>query len=81
MKDKENGLLIRRADTIQSGEITSHAVFLRRREFLRRAGWAVAGAALPATLACGAEGEALSTASMADGEANPYRTEEEPTAY
>jgi sulfoxide reductase catalytic subunit YedY len=81
VEDKENGLLIRRADTTQSGEITSHAVFLRRREFLRRTGWIVAGAALPPTLACGAEGEALSPAQMANGDANPYRTEEEPTAY
>jgi len=74
-------LLIRRAEIIKSSEITSHDLFLRRREFLRGAGWAVAGAALAPTLACGAEGEAPAPAPTAGADANPFRSEEEPTAF
>jgi sulfoxide reductase catalytic subunit YedY len=74
-------LLIRRADTIESSEITSHDLFLRRREFLRGAGWAVAGAALAPTLACGAEGEVRSPSPVVGADANPFRTAEAPTAF
>jgi sulfoxide reductase catalytic subunit YedY len=74
-------MLIRRTESIEPGEITSRDLFLRRREFLRGAGWAVAGAALAPTLACGAEGEIPPTAPAADSDANPFRTDEEPTAF
>jgi len=74
-------LLVRRAEIIESGEITSHDLFLRRREFLRGAGWAVAGAALAPTLACGAEGEFPPPAPTAGADATPFRTDEEPTAF
>jgi sulfoxide reductase catalytic subunit YedY len=73
-------LLIRCAEIIKSSEITSHDLLLRRREFLRGAGWAVAGAALAPTLACGAEGEPP-PAPTAGADANPFRTDEEPTAF
>ena len=73
-------MLIRRADTIKPSEITSHDLFLRRREFLRGAGWAVAGAALAPALACGAEGEARLPAPAVGADANPFRTDEAPTA-
>jgi len=63
-------VLIRRADPIASSEITSYDLFLRRREFLRGAGWAIAGAALAPTLACGAEGDRSSSARGADGGAS-----------
>ncbi|MBW2543769.1 MAG: hypothetical protein JRF15_16945, partial [Deltaproteobacteria bacterium] len=43
LQAEEIALLIRRADAIESSEITSRDLFLRRREFLRGAGWAVAG--------------------------------------
>jgi sulfoxide reductase catalytic subunit YedY len=74
-------LLIRRAEIVKSSEITSHDLFLRRREFLRGAGWAVAGAALAPTLACGAEGEVPPPAPTAGADANPFRSDEEPTAF
>jgi sulfoxide reductase catalytic subunit YedY len=81
-------LLIRRAETIRPSEITSRDVFLRRREFLRGAGWVAAGAALAPTFACGAEGEAPPAAPIAGADANPFhtdaepfRTDEEPTAF
>ena len=73
-------MLIRSVDTIESSEITSHDLILRRREFLRGAGWAAASAALAPTLACGAEGEAPPPAPAADVDPNPFRTDEEPTA-
>jgi sulfoxide reductase catalytic subunit YedY len=73
-------LLIRRADTIKPSEITSHDLFLRRREFLRGAGWAIAGAALAPTLACGAEDEARLPLPAVGADANPFRTDEAPTA-
>ncbi len=73
-------MLIRRASSIKPSEITSHDLFLRRREFLRGAGWAVAGAALAPTLACGAEDEARPPAPVAGADANPFRTDETPTA-
>jgi sulfoxide reductase catalytic subunit YedY len=74
-------MLIRRTESIEPGEITSRDLFLRRREFLRGAGWAVAGAALAPTLACGAESEAPPPAPAAVADANPFRTDEEPTAF
>ena len=74
-------MLIRRADTIESSEITSPDLFLRRREFLRGAGWAVAGAALAPTLACGAEEDVHPPAPAAGVTANPFRTDEETTAF
>jgi len=74
-------LLIRRADIIKPSEITAQDLFVRRREFLRGAGWAVAGAALAPTLACGAEGEAPLPAPAAGADANPFRTDEEPTPF
>ena len=74
-------MLIRRADIIKPSEITAHDLFVRRREFLRGAGWAVAEAALAPTLACGAEGEAPPPAPAAGADANPLRTDEEPTAF
>jgi sulfoxide reductase catalytic subunit YedY len=74
-------LLIRRAEIIKPSEITSHDLFLRRREFLRGAGWAVAGAALAPTLACGAESEAPPPPPTAGADANPFRSDEEPTAF
>ena len=43
-------MLIRRADTIKSSEITSRQLFLRRREFLRGAGLAAASAAFALAL-------------------------------
>jgi len=73
-------LLVRRAEIIKSSEITSHDLFLRRREFLRGAGWAAAGAVLAPTLACGAEGEPPPPVPAAGADANPFRTDEEPTA-
>jgi sulfoxide reductase catalytic subunit YedY len=74
-------LLIRRTEAIKPSEITDPDLFLRRREFLRGAGWVVAGAALVPTLACGAEGEAPLTSPAAGIDANPFRTAEEPTAF
>jgi len=74
-------LLIRRADTIKSSELTSHDLILRRREFLRGAGWVAAGAVLAPTLACGAEGEAPAPALAAGVDTNPFRTDEEPTSF
>jgi len=74
-------VLIRRADPIESGEITSFDLFLRRREFLRGTGWAIAGAALAPTLACGAEGETAPPAPAAGVDANPLRADDEPTAF
>ena len=50
-------MLIRRAEIIKSSEISKRDLFLRRREFLRGAGWTAAGAVLAPTLACGAESE------------------------
>ncbi|MBW2495518.1 MAG: hypothetical protein JRE43_12255, partial [Deltaproteobacteria bacterium] len=78
---EEIALLIRRADAIESSEITSRDLFLRRREFLRGAGWAVAGAALAPTLACGAEDEARLPAPAAGADADPFRTDETHTAF
>ena len=74
-------MLIRRAESIKSSEITSRDLFLRRREFLRGAGWAAAGAALAPTLACGAEGEPPPPTPTAGADADPFRTDEEPTAF
>ncbi len=74
-------MLIRRAEPIKSSEITSHDLFLRRREFLRSAGWAAAGAVLAPTLACGGEGEASPPALAAGVDTNPFRTDEELTTF
>jgi len=74
-------LLIRRSEAIHSREITPRELFLRRREFLRGAGWLAAGAALAPTLACGAEGEAPPTPPTAVADADPFRTTEEPTPF
>jgi sulfoxide reductase catalytic subunit YedY len=74
-------LLIQRTEAIEPSEITSPDLFLRRREFLRSAGWAVAGAALTPTLACGSESDAPPPAPAAGADANPFRTDEEPTAF
>ena len=74
-------MLIRRAEPIKSSEITSHDLFLRRREFLRSAGLAAAGAALAPTLACGDEGEAPPLALAAGVDTNPFRTDEELTTF
>jgi sulfoxide reductase catalytic subunit YedY len=74
-------LLIRTANTIPSREITSPDLFLRRREFLRDAGWALAGAALAPALACGAEDDARTAARLASADADPFRTDEEPTSF
>jgi sulfoxide reductase catalytic subunit YedY len=74
-------LLIRRADILKPSEITSRDLFLRRREFLRAAGWAFAGAALSPTLACGAEDEARPVTRAAGADLNPFRTDEEPTSF
>jgi sulfoxide reductase catalytic subunit YedY len=74
-------LLIRRAEIIKSSEITRHDLILRRREFLRGAGWAALGAALAPTLACGAEGEAPPPSPAAGADADPFRTDEELTAF
>jgi len=74
-------LLIRRADTLQPSEITSYDLFVRRRDFLRGAGWLVAGAALAPTLACGAETEPQPPAPVIHADANPFRTDEEPTPF
>jgi sulfoxide reductase catalytic subunit YedY len=52
---------------------------LRRREFLRGAGLAAAGAVLTPTLACRAEERERDAASLVD--ANPFRTDEEPTSF
>ncbi len=71
-------MLIRRAEAIRTSEITPPELVLRRRELLRGAGFALAGAALAPTLACGAEGEAPPAA---PADANPFRTDEEPTAF
>ncbi len=74
-------MLIRRTEAIKPSEITDSDLFLRRREFLRGAGWAVAGAALAPTLACGTETEAPPPAPVAGADANPFRTDEDPTAF
>ena len=74
-------MLIRRAEPIKSSEVTSHDLFLRRREFLRSAGWAAAGAALAPTLACGDEGEVPPPALAAGVDTNPFRTDEELTTF
>jgi len=74
-------LLIRRAEPIKSSEITSRDLFLRRREFLRSAGWAAAAAALAPTLACGDEGEVPPPALAAGVDTNPFRTDEELTTF
>ena len=74
-------MLIRRTEAIKPSEITNPDLILRRREFLRGAGWAVAGAALVPTLACGAEGEAPPPPPAAGADANPFRTAELPTAF
>jgi len=74
-------LLIRRADSLKPSEITSYDLFVRRREFLRGAGWLVAGAALAPTLACGAESESHPEAPAPRADANPFRTDEEPTPF
>ena len=74
-------MLIRRAEPIKSSEITSHDLFLRRREFLRGASWVAAGVALAPTLACGAEGESPVPARAAGLDTNPFRTDEDPTAF
>jgi sulfoxide reductase catalytic subunit YedY len=72
-------VLIRRTQAIAASEITDQPVFLRRREFLRGAGLAAAGAVLTPTLACRAEERELDVASLVD--ANPFRTDEEPTSF
>ena len=74
-------MLIHRADSIKSSEITSYDLFLRRREFLRGAGWALAGAALAPTLACGAEDEARLPTPTARADTDPFRTDETPTSF
>ncbi len=74
-------MLIRCTEAIKPSEITNSDLFLRRREFLRGAGWAVAGAALAPTLACGTETEALPPISAAGADADPFRTDQEPTAF
>jgi sulfoxide reductase catalytic subunit YedY len=74
-------LLIRRAEIVKSSEITSRELFLRRREFLRSAGWLAAGVALAPTLACGAEDEPRPLNPAAGADANPFRTAEEPTPF
>jgi len=71
--------LIRRAEEIAAREITDPQLFLRRREFLRGAGLAAAGAVLAPTLACRAEERAPIAAPSAD--ANPFRTDEELTPF
>jgi sulfoxide reductase catalytic subunit YedY len=70
-------VLIRRAEAIAASEITDPQLFLRRREFLRGAGLAAAGAVLTPTLDCRAEER--NVASLVD--ANPFRTDEELTPF
>jgi sulfoxide reductase catalytic subunit YedY len=72
-------VLIRRTQAIAASEITDRPVFLRRREFLRGAGLAAAGAVLTPTLACRAEEREQGVASPVD--ADPFRTSEEPTSF
>jgi sulfoxide reductase catalytic subunit YedY len=72
-------VLIRRAETIAAREITDPQLFLRRREFLRGAGLAAAGAVLAPTLACRAEESEPVVVPSVD--ANPFRTDEELTPY
>jgi sulfoxide reductase catalytic subunit YedY len=72
-------VLIRRAETIAAREITDPQHLLRRREFLRGAGLAAAGAVLAPTLACRAEERDAVVEPHAD--ANPFRTAEEHTPY
>jgi sulfoxide reductase catalytic subunit YedY len=74
-------LLIRRAEPVKSSEITSRDLFLGRRQFLRSAGWLAAGAALAPTLACGAEDQTGPPIPAARADANPFRTDEAPTAF
>ncbi len=74
-------MLIRRPDRIRSSEITRPDLFLRRREFLRGAGWAAAGVALAPALACRAESDAQPPQPMAVAGTDPYRTLEEPTPF
>jgi sulfoxide reductase catalytic subunit YedY len=72
-------VLIRRADAIAASEITDQQLVLRRREFLRGAGLAAAGALLSPTLACRAEdGDSAAVPSV---DANPFRTDEELTTF
>src|SRR5262245_59357373 len=64
-------MVIRRAPDIPSSEITDEKVYLRRREFMRLAGGAVAiAAAGPLLAACGSEGAAAagSSAELAGGQ-------------
>ncbi len=72
-------MLIRRPEAIAASEITDPQLFLRRREFLRGAGLAAAGAVLTPTLACRAEERERDAASLVD--ANPFRTDEELTPF
>jgi sulfoxide reductase catalytic subunit YedY len=60
-------VLIRRPDDIRSSEITDPALFLRRREFLRRAAGAAAGL--------------VRTAAATAGRRGPYDTDEPPTPF
>jgi sulfoxide reductase catalytic subunit YedY len=68
-------VLIRRVQSIPSREITDPEVYLQRREFLRSAGLATAGAVLAPALACRAETDGRSA------DADPFRTDEELTPF
>jgi len=68
-------VLIRRVQPIPSSEITEPEVYLQRREFLRNAGLATAGAVLAPTLACRAE------TPVAAADTDPFRTDEELTPF
>ncbi len=71
-------MLIRHAEAIRASEITDQSLVLRRREILRCAGMTAASALL-GPLACRADADDPPSSPLAD--ANPFRTEEEPTSF
>jgi sulfoxide reductase catalytic subunit YedY len=74
-------MLIRPPQAIATREITDEALYLRRRDFLRSAGFAAAGALLPTALACGPEESIANPPSSGPIDADPFRTAEEPTPF
>ena len=75
-------MLIRKTLEIPSSEITPEHLYYSRRDFIRTAATAVAGAAAAGTVsACGMDDEALAQAGFANLARSPFSTSEKPNTF